>query len=199
MIQLYTGEGKGKTTAAVGQAVRAAGNGYPVAFAQFMKGRETGEVRLVSAQPRIQVLRSEKDFGFYSSMSGGQKAELTRIHNGILERLIGFAREHSVFMIVLDEITYPVNWGLIDRNRLNDLLAYAQRPLPLRLEAGEAGEGLRPQEGDALGPCWEEPELVLTGRDPAPFLLDSADYVTRMECVRHPYEKGVRARRGIEF
>ncbi len=184
MIQLYTGEGKGKTTAAVGQAVRAAGNGYPVAFAQFMKGRESGEIRALSAIPEIQILRSGKDFGFYGSMSGAQKGELTEIHNGILDRLLELAGSGRVFLMVLDEITYPVKWGLLDLARLEKLLAYAK---------GSAGAS------EESGKGFFRPEIVLTGRDPAQFLWDSADYVTCMECVRHPYEQGVRARRGIEF
>lgn len=172
MIHLYTGEGKGKTTAAIGQAMRAAGSGYLVVFAQFMKGNDTGELHSLAAIPEVQFLRSEKSFGFYSAMNDDQKAELTQIHNGMLNTLLARAEEGETFLMVLDEITYPVNWNLLDVERLKDLLSYARS---------------------------SQMEIVLTGRDPAQFLQDSADYITRMECVRHPYKRGIEARKGVEF
>ncbi len=169
MIHLYTGNGKGKTTAAIGLAVRAAGYEKSVIFAQFMKGRDTGELHSLARLERVQICRSPKDFGFYSSMSDEDKCELTEIHNAILDRLLETARSESCGMIVLDEITYPVRWGLLDEAKLKALLV-----------------------------C-DGPELVLTGREPAEFLLEAADYITEMRCVRHPFEKGVPARRGVEY
>ena len=77
-------------------------------------------------------------------------------------------------MAVLDEITYPLNWGLLSRDKLFSLL---------RMARGQK----------------EGPELVLTGRDPAPVLMECADYVTEMKALRHPYEKGIPARKGIEY
>lgn len=78
-------------------------------------------------------------------------------------------------MIILDEVTYPVKWGLLDLEKLRRLL-----------EFGKAGEE-------------QEAEIVLTGRDAGDFLVSAADYITEMKCVRHPYEKGITARRGIEY
>lgn len=169
MIHLYTGEGKGKTTAAIGLAVRAAGSGMPVMFAQFMKGNDTGELHSLRELTNVQIVRSDRNFGFYSSMSDADKQALTEIHNRILERLLAAARTGECRMLVLDEITYPVSWGLLDIDRLKALLA-----------------------------C-EEVELVCTGRDAAQFLQDAADYITEMRCLRHPFEKGVTARRGVEY
>lgn len=171
MIHLYTGEGKGKTTAAVGLVVRAAGRGVPVTFAQFMKGNDTGELYVLNKLPEVTICRSEKNFGFYRSMTEEQKAELTTIHNRILDTLLIRARKGAGRMIVLDEITYPVNWGLVDVDKLGELLALGKKEL----------------------------EIVLTGRDAAPLLQDAADYITEMQAVRHPYERGVMARVGIEF
>ena len=172
MIQLYMGEGKGKTTAAIGQAMRAAGRGYSVIFAQFMKGNDTGELHSLSAVPEIQLLRSRKHFGFHSAMDDEQKVELAKIHNDILDRLLASAKRGGTFLMVLDEITYPINWELLDSERLKRLLAYGKET---------------------------QLEIVLTGRDPAQFLLDSADYITRMECVCHPYERGIGASKCVEF
>ena len=170
MIHLYTGDGKGKTTAAVGLAVRAAGRNMKVCFSQFMKGSDTGEIHVLKNLSRITILRSEKDFGFYSQMSQEDKAELTVIHNGILDELLRRAESGECDMLILDEVTYPVNWGLLDRDKLVRLLEYG-----------------------------EDAEIVITGRDPEDFLKDCADYITEMKALRHPYEKGITARRGIEY
>lgn len=171
MIQLYTGEGKGKTTAAAGQALRAAGSGGRVIFAQFMKGNDTGELHSFEKIENIRVLRSSKNFGFYSKMSDKDKEELTKIHNEILDELLKAAEEKSCEMIVLDEVTYPVNRGLLDMERLKKLFCFSDF----------------------------SHELVMTGRTPAGFLKGRADYITEMKCIRHPFEKGIKARKGIEF
>lgn len=172
MIHLYTGDGKGKTTAAAGLAVRAAGSGMRVIFSQFMKGSETGELHVLERLPEVEILRSPKNFGFYKTLTEGEKEELTRIHDGILEKLLEAMRGHKCDMVILDEITYPVNWKLLDVSKLQELVELA------------GAQGV---------------ELVLTGRNPASFLVDCADYVTEMRAVRHPFEKGVTARRGIEY
>ncbi|HJC22518.1 MAG TPA: cob(I)yrinic acid a,c-diamide adenosyltransferase [Candidatus Eisenbergiella merdavium] len=174
LIHLYTGEGKGKTTAAVGLAVRAAGAGKRVLFLQFMKGRDTGELHSLEKIPEISVLRSEKDFGFYFQMTDAQKEELTRVHNELLKQALSRTMDGEADVIVLDEVTYPLNWGLLDETLLRRLLNRTDdKP--------------------------HFPEIVCTGRNPQEWLLDCADYVTRMECVRHPYERGIGAREGIEF
>jgi cob(I)alamin adenosyltransferase len=175
MIHLYTGDGKGKTTAAVGQAVRACGNGYKVVFAQFMKGNETGEINALSEMSGIEILRSSEDFGFFSSMDDEAQRKLTRIHNDILDRLLESAEKKEAFMIILDELTYPVKWGLVDVYKVKRLLKAAS------------------------GVCTDAPELVITGRDAADFIYEAADYITEMKAVRHPFKSGTVARRGIEY
>ena len=162
LIHLYTGEGKGKTTAAVGLAVRAAGAGKRVTFLQFMKGRDTGELHALDQLPGIEILRSEKDFGFYFQMAEEQKAELTRIHNALLEQALARTMAGEADVIVLDEACLK---RLLSRT---DDKPYF-------------------------------PEIVCTGRDPQKWLADCADYVTRMECVRHPFDRGIGAREGIEY
>lgn len=170
MIHLYTGDGKGKTTAAVGLCVRAAGAGLNVIFSQFMKGNDTGELHVLEKIPNVRILRSSRQFGFYKTLSDLEKAELTRIHNALLDQIWEAVQKRECDMVILDEITYPVNWRLLDISKVERLL---KAPVPL--------------------------ELVLTGRDPAEFLMDCADYVTEMRAVRHPFKKGIMARRGIEY
>lgn len=169
MIHLYMGDGKGKTTAAVGLAVRASGSGMQVLFSQFMKGNNTGEIHSLEMIPNIKILRSEKQYGFYRDLSEAEKLELTEVHNQIMDELLKTAYNGQVQMIILDEITYPARWNLVDVNKLKKLLQN------------------------------ESVEFVLTGRDPEGFMLDCADYITEMRKVRHPYEKGIKARVGVEY
>ena len=171
LIHVYHGNGKGKTTAAVGLSVRALGCGKRVIFSQFMKGQETGEIEALSHLPKVTSLRSQKDFPFYSQMSDEQKQEIRDIHNDILEKLSEIVANKQADLIIMDEITYPYKWGLINRDRVLQLM--------------EA--------------CRGNVELVLTGRNPDDVMLDKADYITEMKCLRHPYEKGIMARKGIEF
>lgn len=172
MIHLYTGDGKGKTTAAIGLAVRAAGSGMRVIFSQFMKGNDSGELHVLDRIANVRILRSPKQFGFYKTLTEAEKAELAAIHDELLDQLIGAVQRQECDMVILDEITYPVNWALLSLQKLEQLLAFATAA---------------------------DVELVLTGRGAAAFLTDRADYVTEMRAVRHPYEKGIAARKGIEY
>ena len=181
MIQLYCGDGKGKTTAAAGLALRAAGSGMRVIFSQFMKGNDTGELHALCQIKNIEIVRSPKKFGFYSTLSEEEKQELTQIHNEILERLLLAVKAGECDMIILDEITYPVSLQLIDENKLRELFSFGQG----REAAGENAK--------------KETEIILTGRDPADFMTNRADYITEMRAVRHPFEKGIAARKGIEY
>lgn len=171
LMHLYMGDGKGKTTAAVGLAVRAAGAGENVIFAQFMKGGKTAELESLKKLEHIRILRSDKEFPFYGQMTQEQKEEQTEIHNRILDAVTASVQAGETGLIVLDEITYPVRWGMIDCEKLK---------LCLQLAKGKT-------------------EIVCTGRNPDAFLLECADYITEMKNIRHPYENGIAAREGIEF
>lgn len=171
LMHLYYGDGKGKTTAAIGLAIRAAGNGKKVLFTQFMKGGRTGELEELQRIGNITILRSKKQFPFYRDMTPEQKKEQTDIHNRMLDTILTAIRQREYDLIVLDEITYPYQWKLIDEKKLQEIVL--------------AAKGVA--------------ELVCTGRSPAAFFLEQADYVSEMKCVRHPFEKGIRAREGIEY
>ena len=95
-------------------------------------------------------------------MSQEDKEALTKIHNRMLDEAVRQASAGEAELLILDEVTYPVNWGLLDVDKLKDFLK--EKP--------------------------EELELVCTGRDAADFIVDAADYITEMRCIRHPFEKG---------
>lgn len=199
MIQLYTGDGKGKTTAAVGQAVRAVGSGYRVMFCQFMKGGETGELEVLKELSQVEIYRCEREFPFFNAMTDRDKEEITEIHNAIIRNIIrrfdGLNNTGNIsvngsgavgLMVVLDEITYPLNWGLIDVSLFKDLVGKVKALYNGR--SGDSGE-------ESLSRI----ELVLTGREPDRFILENADYITEMKKLRHPFDCGIQARKGIEY
>lgn len=199
MIQLYTGDGKGKTTAAVGQAVRAVGSGYRVMFCQFMKGGETGELEVLKELSQVEIYRCEREFPFFNAMTDRDKEEITEIHNAIIRNIIrrfdGLNNTGNIsvngsgavgLMVVLDEITYPLNWGLIDVSLFKDLVG--------KMKALYNG-----RSGDSGEESLSRTELVLTGREPDRFILENADYITEMKKLRHPFDCGIQARKGIEY
>ncbi len=167
MIHLYCGNGKGKTTAAMGLALRAAGRGERVVIAQFLKGADSGERYALAKLPQVELLPLPEQVKFTFQMDEQERLEASRRCRALLDE----ARERAkdCFLLVLDEACAAVNSGLLPLGELLDCL-------------------------DSLS-C----EIVLTGRDPAPQLLERADYITQMEPLRHPYQRGITARKGIEW
>ena len=167
LIHLYTGDGKGKTTAAVGLSVRAAGNGMRVWFLQFMKGRPSGEIAVLERLPGVTVRRGEcQKFSF--QMTEEEKKAVRFQQDELLREAVSQLEE--IDLLVLDEVTSAISTGLLGEEDLKKLLT--QKPPQL--------------------------ELVLTGRDPADYMIEAADYLTQMVKQKHPYDRGIAARRGIE-
>ena len=169
LVHIYCGKGKGKTTASVGLSVRAAGAGKKVLFVQFFKNGVSSEVKMLSLLPGVETLVNEKPVNFFLKMDEQQKKEAVEIYEELLEKAIECS--DNVDLLVLDEIISTCYYGIADEKRLVDFL-----------------ENKR-----------EELEVVLTGRGPSEKLLELADYVTEMTKIKHPYEEGVPARKGIEF
>ena len=168
MIHIYWGDGKGKTTAAMGLALRMAGRGRPVAIAQFMKGQDSGERSALALLPNVTLLDVPQQVKFSFALTDAEfQAEAARSLR-LLEQGAALARQPGWGLLVLDEVCTAVEAGL----------------LPLQ----------------AVLACLAAPaELVLTGHQPHPALLDRGDYITRMEKLRHPYDRGISARNGVEF
>ena len=170
LIHLYCGDGKGKTTAATGLALRAAGAGRRVLFVQFFKDGSSAEVKALRSVPGVAVRICPVQHGFFRDMDDETRRRAVADFTALFEAAAAEAAENAD-LLVLDEAVSACNHGMIPKDALLRFLR-------------EKPEGL---------------EVVLTGRDPAPELLELADYVTEMRKIRHPYDRGIRARKGVEF
>lgn len=170
-IHIYCGDGKGKTTAAVGLAVRAAGNGKKVVLTQFLKDGSSSELNILRELPQIKVLSCTKKFGFFWNMSEEQKEEARKAYTDLFEEAVREAIDSHAFLLVMDEFVAAYNHGMIEREKALKFLK--EKPAAL--------------------------EVVLTGRDPAPELVELADYVSEIQKRKHPFDQGIPARKGIEL
>ena len=169
-IHIYCGDGKGKTTAAMGLALRAAGSGRPVVLAQFLKDGTSSGRDILRQLPKVRVVVCEEQFGFFWNMKKEQREAAAKAYRELFERAVREA-QNGAFLLVMDELIAAYNHELVDRERV---LAF--------LRGKPEGQ-----------------EIVLTGREPAPELLDLADYVSEIRKRKHPFEQGIAAREGIEF
>lgn len=166
LVHLYCGDGKGKTTAAVGLALRALGAGRTVTVVQFLKDGQSGELALLRRLGAA-VYSGQPGMKFVFQMNGAEKAAARAAHDALLRRALA----EPCDLLVLDEACAALALGMVDEALLK---AAVQRRPAAR-------------------------EVCLTGRDPAPWMREAADYLTEMRCVRHPFAQGIAARRGVEF
>ncbi len=169
LIEVYTGDGKGKTTAALGLALRAAGHGFKVYIIQFMKGWPNyGELEAVKHLPGVTL----RQFGRaeFVDRDNPDPEDVRMAHDAL--RYASDAMESGEYdIVILDEINVALDFGLIALEEVLRLL-------------------------DAKPPTLE---LVLTGRNAHAEIIRRADLVTEMLNIKHPYAQGVAARRGIEY
>ena len=169
MIHIYCGDGKGKTTAAMGLAMRAAGHGRRVIIAQFLKNGKSGERTALSALPTVELLPVPEVVKFTFQMTEEERRQEAERQSELLEA--AFRAAEGAGLLVLDELCAALSAGMVALSRALALLD--SRP-----------EGL---------------EVVITGRDPSPELLERAGYITEMVKRRHPFDRGVQAREGVEW
>ena len=171
MIHLYCGDGKGQTTAAIGLAMRSAGRGNRVVVAQFLKNADSGERAALSLLPSILLLDAPEIMKFVFQMTPEEKKAERERQTALFDAAVTLASRERAGLLVLDEMCSAVSTGMVSLERVTEFLDH----LPAGLE------------------------VVLTGRDPAPELERRADYITEMRKCKHPYDRGVAPRLGVEW
>lgn len=170
LIHIYCGDGKGKTTAAMGLAVRAAGRDKKVLITQFLKDNTSGEIGVLESIKNITVIKGNPVTKFFKFMSP-EEQNITKIeHIERFENVIKKAVSENYDILIMDEIIAGMNLELISLDKVIDFLK--NKP--------------------------ENLEVVMTGRNPDERLIELADYVSEIKAVKHPYEKGITSRIGIE-
>jgi cob(I)alamin adenosyltransferase len=171
-IQIYTGNGKGKTTAAVGLATRAAGNKYRVCMVQFLKSGVTGELESAKLMaPYFSIHRFERPRGFFWTLNDQEKLELKADIQEAYKFCIKQLEEGNCDILIMDEIMGTLSNGLITEEQLIELID--KKP--------------------------DDVELIMTGRNVPESIMQRANLVTEMKDIKHYFNEGVPARKGIEF
>ncbi len=172
LVIIFTGDGKGKTSAALGIAMRASGHKMYVSIIQFVKSQTpTGETRAAERLvPEIEIVSLGK--GFVNCC--GDRTPL-EAHRAAARQALEMTRQRMLSgswdILILDEINTAVTLGLLDKESVLDLLK--ARP--------------------------EKLHMILTGRDAHPDIIAAADLVTEMRCIKHPYDSGIPAQKGIDY
>lgn len=171
MIHIYYGDGKGKSTAAAGLAVRAAGRGFKVLFVQFLKTIASGERDALKQLENITIAPCPAELKFTFSMSQEEKENCARLMNEIFRRSAEKSIVEHYDMIVLDELLTAISLEMVKQSSVYEFLTNAPKSL----------------------------EIVLTGHCLPKAFVDIADYITHFVNEKHPYQRGIPAREGIEF
>jgi cob(I)alamin adenosyltransferase len=167
MIQIYTGNGKGKTTAAIGAAIRASGAGMNIFIAQFVKGMHYSELEVLKTIPNITLEQYGRDCFIEKEPT---QADIEAAQKG-WEKVKEILKQHKHEMIILDELCIALYYKLIDLNEVLEVLRGIDK----------------------------KTEIIITGRYASDELIETADLVTKMREIKHPYNSGTQARMGIEY
>lgn len=168
-VHIYCGDGKGKTTAAVGLAVRCAGGGGRVLYTSFLKDNTSGELNILRSIENIELIENPSEMKFFGSMSEDEKEELRKIYAERTEYIIDRLKQ-GIDMVVFDEAAAAVGYGLLSESKLLYII--------------DSFRGI---------------EIVITGRNPSDKLVKRADYISEIRKIRHPYDSGINARKYIEY
>jgi len=176
LLMVYTGEGKGKTTAALGQVFRAMGRGWRCCVIQFIKAdAETGEALFAQKLELLDFKTLGAGFVFHKTHGRAQPAEDLEPHRraarSAWEEAVKILSSDAYKLVVLDELTYPVSFGFLDIEEI--LMVLDKRP--------------------------ESVNVIITGRGAPDKLIEKADLVTEMKQIKHPMDLGLRAKEGIEY
>lgn len=169
-VHIYCGNGKGKTTCGMGLCVRASGYGYRVLIYQFMKDNTTSERKAMEKIPGITFVSGLKEEKFSFQMTQEEKEARKRFYKEKFREVTEKAEKENYDVLFLDEVIYTIRAGLFEERILVEWLR--QKP--------------------------EHLEVILTGQDPGEELIRCADYVSELKKIRHPFDRGLGARDGIE-
>lgn len=171
LIHIYCGDGKGKTTGAMGLGMRAVGQEKKVLLTQFLKDNKTGELNSIQKLgENFEIFKGMPVKKFFKFMSTEEQAETKKEHEERFKKVTKKAIDEKVDVLILDEIIGATNLKLVPLDEVVEFLK--NKPIGL--------------------------EVVLTGRNPDNKLVELADYVSEIKAVKHPYEKGINSRIGIE-
>lgn len=171
LIHIYCGNGKGKTTAAMGLGMRASGRDMKVLLTQFLKSNKTGELKSIEKlKENFHVMQGVPVGKFVWNMTEEEKQKTKEEHTERFPKIIKRAIDEEYDVLILDEIIATVNLGFVPLEMVVDFLK--NKPVGL--------------------------EVVMTGRDPKTELIELADYVSEINAIKHPFEKGIPLRAGIE-
>lgn len=170
LVHLYCGDGKGKTTAAMGLALRSIGHRKSVVIAQFLKDGTSGECRFLSTLDHVTVLAANPVGKFSFAMTESEKEQTKNAIGCTFDAATQFAVREHAFLLILDEVCAAITCGFLEEDRVISFLQ---------------------NKPDTL-------EVVMTGRDPSERLQAEADYISEICKRKHPYDRGIGAREGIE-
>ena len=171
MLHIYHGNGKGKTTAAVGLAVRFAGSGGKVLFMQFLKNGSSSEISVLKAIDGITVSCCEKCCKFTFQMNENEKNAVIKKHDLMLEEAVSMIENGEVGLVILDEFLDAYNKKLLNTQLADKLILSIS----------------------------DKAEVAVTGRSPNQEFIEKADYISCISAEKHPYTNGISARKGIEY
>ena len=171
MKHIYYGDGKGKTTAAIGLAVRAPGSKMKVLFVQFLKTEFSGERHILSHTENVTLTFCPLELKFTFDMDDKEKAQAAKIFKGIFDNAVTTALTEKYDMVVLDEVFEAINAHMLSESEVYEFITNAPSSM----------------------------EIVMTGHNPPQKFMDCADYITEFKKIKHPYDRGITGRIGIEF
>lgn len=171
LLHLYTGDGKGKTTAAMGLALRALGHGHKVLIAQFLKTGRSGELEALRHLPGALVFEADPIQKFTSRMTPAELKAASLQQDAEISRLLELVKAEKPFLCVFDELALAAACGLVTE-------AHARELVDTALTFSE---------------------VAVTGRDAPEFIRARADYVSEIVKRKHPFDRGIRAREGVEW
>ena len=170
LIHIYCGDGKGKTTTGMGLCTRAAGYGYHVLIYQFMKDNSTSERNVLKLSENITIIDGLPQEKFSFQMTPEEKAQRKAYYEEQFRAVTRRAAEENFDVLFLDETIYTIRAGLLSEELVLDFLKSKPQQL----------------------------EVILTGQGPSQALIDAADYVSEIHKIKHPFDQGIGARKGIE-